>query len=74
MRSGRGFRELASIGDEAATLAQLIDNALAAMVSARSPQRELRVITEVATDGVRVLIEDTGPGIPEADRETGEIE
>ena len=44
---------------------QLIDNALAAMVNARSPQRELRVITEVADDGVRVLVEDTGPGIAE---------
>ncbi|MCB1909244.1 MAG: nitrogen fixation negative regulator NifL [Rhodocyclaceae bacterium] len=44
---------------------QLIDNALAAMVSARSAQRELRVITEVADDGVRVLVEDTGPGIAE---------
>ena len=47
---------------------QLVDNALAAMVSARSPQRELRVITEVVPDGVRVLIEDTGPGIAEAFR------
>ncbi|MCB1889594.1 MAG: nitrogen fixation negative regulator NifL [Rhodocyclaceae bacterium] len=44
---------------------QLIDNALAAMVRARSPVRDLRVITEAAADGVKVLIEDTGPGIPE---------
>lgn len=44
---------------------QLIDNALAAMVRGRSQVRDLRVITEAADDGVRVLIEDTGPGIPD---------
>jgi len=44
---------------------QLIDNALSAMVRGRATVRELRVITEVTGEGVRVLVEDTGPGVPE---------
>lgn len=47
-------------------LKQLVDNAVQAMVGARSTERELRIVTEVAPDGVLLKVEDTGPGIPEA--------
>lgn len=44
---------------------QLIDNAVEALNESRSGQRELRVTTLACGDHVEVVIEDSGPGVPE---------
>lgn len=44
---------------------QLIDNAVEALYESRSGQRELRVTTLACSDHIEVIIEDSGPGIPE---------
>lgn len=44
---------------------QLIDNAVEALNESRGGPRELRVTTLAGTDHVQVLIEDSGPGVPE---------
>lgn len=44
---------------------QLVDNALDAMASERGGERELRIRTDTSPGAVSVVIEDTGPGIPE---------
>lgn len=43
---------------------QLVDNAMDAMESHRSPRRELRIVTRPLEDAVLITIADTGPGIP----------
>ena len=43
---------------------QLIDNALDAL-DGRRGARELHIVTAAEEDALRVVIEDTGPGIPE---------
>jgi nitrogen fixation negative regulator NifL len=43
---------------------QLVDNALDAMESHRSTQRELRIKTRLQDEMVLITIQDTGPGIP----------
>lgn len=43
---------------------QLLDNALDAMEGNRHEPRELRIATGVRDQTVRIVIEDTGPGIP----------
>ncbi|MCP5419079.1 MAG: nitrogen fixation negative regulator NifL [Gammaproteobacteria bacterium] len=43
---------------------QLVDNALDAMESHRSTQRELRINTHLQDEMVLVTIQDTGPGVP----------
>ncbi|MGE0082191.1 MAG: nitrogen fixation negative regulator NifL, partial [Thiohalomonadaceae bacterium] len=47
-------------------LKQLVDNALDAMDDARVRQRELRLLTQSVPGAVRIVLEDTGPGVPEA--------
>ncbi len=49
-----------------AVLKQLIDNALDAMDDAGVRQRELRLITQSAPGAIRITLEDTGTGVPEA--------
>ena len=44
---------------------QLIDNAVEALNESRGGPRELRVTTLAGTDHMQVIIEDSGPGIPE---------
>jgi len=44
---------------------QLLDNALDAMDAPVVRRRELRVVTTVSDDAVRISIEDSGPGIPD---------
>jgi len=44
---------------------QLIDNAVEALNESRSGQRELRVTTLDYPDHVEIVIEDSGPGVPE---------
>lgn len=44
---------------------QLLDNAVEAVHESRRPKRELKVMTRTHADRVEVLIEDSGPGIPE---------
>ena len=44
---------------------QLIDNAVEALYESRSGQRELRIHTLGCPDHVEVIIEDSGPGVPE---------
>lgn len=44
---------------------QIIDNAIDAVVGARSQLREVRISTVAAEDAVSVFVEDSGPGIPE---------
>ncbi|MBW8458725.1 MAG: nitrogen fixation negative regulator NifL [Thiobacillus sp.] len=44
---------------------QLIDNAVEALTEARGGPRELRVATLAAADHVEVVVEDSGPGVPE---------
>jgi nitrogen fixation negative regulator NifL len=44
---------------------QLIDNAVEALDEARGGQRELRVATLDCADHVEVVIEDSGPGVPD---------
>lgn len=43
---------------------QIIDNAVEAMNHAGSVERELRIETRVEGDNIRVVVQDTGPGIP----------
>jgi len=45
-------------------LVNLIQNALQAITSSSSPQRELRIVTEVTSNEVRVTVADSGPGFP----------
>lgn len=45
---------------------QLVDNAMDAMAEGKNRARELRIRTEAEAEAVLVVIEDTGPGIPEA--------
>jgi C4-dicarboxylate-specific signal transduction histidine kinase len=48
---------------------QLVENAIEAMTIKGWRQRELRIVTsQPEEDLVNVVIEDSGPGIPEADR------
>jgi nitrogen fixation negative regulator NifL len=49
-----------------AVLKQLIDNALDAMDGAAVRQRDLRLITQSAPGAIRITLEDTGTGVPEA--------
>lgn len=44
---------------------QLIDNAVEALNESRGGPRELRVTTLASTDHLEVVIEDSGPGVPE---------
>ena len=44
---------------------QLIDNAVEALNESRGGPRELRVTTLASADHVQVVIEDSGPGVPE---------
>ncbi|MDW8323071.1 MAG: nitrogen fixation negative regulator NifL [Burkholderiales bacterium] len=44
---------------------QLLDNAVEAIHESRRPRRELKVATHAHPDRVEVIIEDSGPGIPE---------
>lgn len=44
---------------------QLIDNAVEALAESRGGPRELRISTRAATDYLQVVIEDSGPGVPE---------
>ncbi|MBD3811294.1 MAG: nitrogen fixation negative regulator NifL [Betaproteobacteria bacterium] len=44
---------------------QLLDNAVEALYESRSGQREMRVSTLDCSDHVEIVIEDSGPGIPE---------
>jgi len=44
---------------------QLIDNAVEALNELRGGQRELRVVTLDCSDHIEVVIEDSGPGVPE---------
>jgi nitrogen fixation negative regulator NifL len=44
---------------------QLIDNAVEALAEARGGPRELRVATLAAADHVEVVVEDSGPGVPD---------
>lgn len=46
----------------------LVDNAIEAMSGRGWRERELRVSTRAASDGVEALVEDSGPGVPAADR------
>lgn len=47
---------------------QLVDNALDALDDSGSGQREIRIATRALDDGVQVIIQDSGPGIPESMR------
>jgi nitrogen fixation negative regulator NifL len=47
---------------------QLVDNAIDAMAGVRGGARELHLRTEAVDQSLIVTIEDTGPGIPEAQR------
>jgi nitrogen fixation negative regulator NifL len=44
---------------------QLIDNAVEALNESRGGPRELRVATLAGTDHVQIVVEDSGPGVPE---------
>ena len=44
---------------------QLIDNAIESLYESRSGQRELRVTTLGHADHIEVVVEDSGPGVPE---------
>ncbi len=46
----------------------LIDNGLQALHEGRGGQRELRLATRALEDGVEVIVEDNGPGLPQGDR------
>lgn len=45
---------------------QLLDNAIEAIHESRSGRRELRIATLSHPDRIEVVIEDSGPGVPEA--------
>ncbi|MDY6942229.1 MAG: nitrogen fixation negative regulator NifL [Pseudomonadota bacterium] len=45
---------------------RLIENALLALAEAGHDEKEIRIVTSNREDGVEVLIQDNGPGIPEA--------
>ena len=44
-------------------LVNLLRNSIEAMEGANSPERAIRVFTVASDDGVKVVVEDTGPGI-----------
>ncbi len=49
----------------AALFKQVVDNALDAIHEVRGARRELKVATTAFADRVEVLVEDSGPGVPE---------